>query len=237
MDILEKIECQNIKVSDGTDKELERLSREMFDLGNPLESLKVIGILEKENDVLKKKIAELKTIIKMLEKPFDERSIDYKQAIKTHEEIKKQSKPRPPRLKPDYIKEDSPPPKPPAVYIKEDRNPKKSSVFETPRRLHSTNGMDFIEELQAKIADFESIRIPVLWFADQMELKLKDNDYKGGWDKCTGIYLMGKLLEETIELKNTLDQKFDPKLVVEEAIDVANFAMMIADKYRIKSGN
>lgn len=68
----------------------------------------------------------------------------------------------------------------------------------------------------------------VLWFAAEMEAKLRENDHKGGWSECTVGYLVERLREETVELEMALDAKpFD--VVIREAADVANFAMMLAD--------
>lgn len=81
------------------------------------------------------------------------------------------------------------------------------------------------------------IRKEVLWFAHQMENKLKENDYKGGWDRCTREALLYRLDQELQELKNAIGKigkrhlKEDVvfELVIRESADVANFAMMIAD--------
>lgn len=80
----------------------------------------------------------------------------------------------------------------------------------------------------------------VRWFAEQMEVRLKENDHKGGWQNCRNTWLMGRLLEEFVELQKAVDEcnrapADDPLLpmarlnVLREAADVANFAMMVAD--------
>ena len=43
------------------------------------------------------------------------------------------------------------------------------------------------------------LRPIVKWFAEQMELQLRANDWKGGWDDCPLAYLNGRLREETVE--------------------------------------
>jgi len=65
-------------------------------------------------------------------------------------------------------------------------------------------------------------------FANQMEFKLKRNDYKGGWDECDIHFLLKFLKREVAELEKSISfgNKSD---VIKEAADVANFAMMIAD--------
>ena len=100
------------------------------------------------------------------------------------------------------------------------------------------------------------IREEVMWFAEQMERKLRDNDYKGGWQKCTIGYLRRSMENETQELQRAVialwvfiengyakslrgNGKFVDVTVgklarqtIKEATDVANFAMMIADNVR-----
>jgi NTP pyrophosphatase (non-canonical NTP hydrolase) len=72
----------------------------------------------------------------------------------------------------------------------------------------------------------------VRWFARQMERVLRRNDLKGGWDTSdseTVGYLLGRLNEEVAELVEAIaDDKHYPA-VRDEAVDVANIAMMIAD--------
>ena len=94
----------------------------------------------------------------------------------------------------------------------------------------------------------EMIRKEVQWFAKKMEEKLARNDYKSGWkgyDKdgkqnwkegCSVEWLFFKLSEEIGELSKELrallaGSKTD-EFIILECADVANFAMMIADKFR-----
>ena len=71
------------------------------------------------------------------------------------------------------------------------------------------------------------IRKEVMWFARRMELKLRENDHKDHWTGCDFEYLFRRLMEESTELHAAfLDDQID------EAADVANFAMMIADNAR-----
>lgn len=65
----------------------------------------------------------------------------------------------------------------------------------------------------------------VTWFAQQMEAKLRENDWKGGWKDCRIQYLFEKLDEEVHELSVCISNEE----VIKEAADVANVAMMIAD--------
>jgi len=72
------------------------------------------------------------------------------------------------------------------------------------------------------------MRDEVKQFAEQMEDRLKDNDWKGGWEDCSPMWLAEKLLNEAIELNTALLEKNTNKIAHETA-DVANYAMMIAD--------
>ncbi|MGG4288345.1 hypothetical protein ABEW81_11165 [Priestia megaterium] len=73
------------------------------------------------------------------------------------------------------------------------------------------------------------MRRQVKWFADQMEEKLRENDHKGGWEDCDYGYLIPRLGEEVNELVQAIVSG-QTVSIVKEAADVANFAMMIADK-------
>ena len=71
------------------------------------------------------------------------------------------------------------------------------------------------------------MRNEVIEHAQLMEERLKENDHKGGWLTCSFEYLIRRLREEVNELDTALYEEGDP---IMEAADVANFAMMIADK-------
>jgi NTP pyrophosphatase (non-canonical NTP hydrolase) len=75
-------------------------------------------------------------------------------------------------------------------------------------------------------------RAEVAWFAEQMELKLRENDHKPHWRGSDIEYLHKRLQEEVDELMYELHSPLNEERVVKEAADVANFAMMIADVAR-----
>lgn len=87
-------------------------------------------------------------------------------------------------------------------------------------------------------------RNSLLWFADEMEKVLAANEHKGGWSACTMEYLLGRLEQESAELSEAVcGFEIAParraealEKIVREAIDVANFAMMIADNARKAQG-
>lgn len=82
------------------------------------------------------------------------------------------------------------------------------------------------------------MRESVLWFAGIMEKKLqtKDADFPEGWKNDTVEGLKDRLVEETQELLEAISlaeiMTTPNEAIIVEAADVANFAMMIADKYR-----
>ena len=77
--------------------------------------------------------------------------------------------------------------------------------------------------------DDGKLREPVLWFAKQMENILRTHDDRGGWSECGDLWLFNRMREESQELKRVLG---NPEKTIHEAVDVANFCMMIADNER-----
>lgn len=74
------------------------------------------------------------------------------------------------------------------------------------------------------------LRPVVMAFAEIMEEKLLENEIKGGWADCSPGFLLGRLDDEVLELiAECRRPDRDPKRIVREAADVANFAMMVAD--------
>lgn len=73
----------------------------------------------------------------------------------------------------------------------------------------------------------------VRWFEKFMLSKLRKNRHKGHWNSCAITYLLHRLNIERRELdsiyKRWLDGQATAEQVINEAADVANFAMMIAE--------
>jgi len=70
-------------------------------------------------------------------------------------------------------------------------------------------------------------------FAEIMEQKLVENDHKSGWDKCHTCYLIRRIREEVKELEDAvIFASKKPEDINREAADVANFAMMLAERYK-----
>ncbi len=99
------------------------------------------------------------------------------------------------------------------------------------------NQAQHIAELQKTIRALCAARPQVIAFALAMEAKLKARDERGrrGWIGMPYTHLLQRLRHETYELQNQVDvleleaQIASPAAVLDEAVDVANFAMMIAD--------
>ena len=71
----------------------------------------------------------------------------------------------------------------------------------------------------------------LLWFAREMGLKLQVNDWKEPWDCETDVSLLLQLRGELRELTAAI-RADNHMAVIEEAADVANYAMMLADNHR-----
>ncbi len=82
--------------------------------------------------------------------------------------------------------------------------------------------------LRTQVEELGDLRREVFLLACAMERKLKENDHKEGWSGCGREHFMLKLYEELGELANCIIHG-PPKQVLDEAADVANIIMMIAD--------
>lgn len=75
-----------------------------------------------------------------------------------------------------------------------------------------------------------SLRDEVFAFAQAMEEQLRANDHKPGWKDDDPDDLIARITDETVELTDVVNRRFPRKgLILNEAADVANFAMMVAD--------
>ena len=70
--------------------------------------------------------------------------------------------------------------------------------------------------------------VSVARFAEIMNAKLFKNRYKAHWSTVSQGYLLQRLTEELVELREALISGVD---VSGECADVANFAMMISDNH------
>jgi len=81
----------------------------------------------------------------------------------------------------------------------------------------------------------------VLQFAKHMEAKLAKNRHKGdrsGWLKDSSKALFERLEDETMELEDELYISYGTvESITSECADVANFAMMVADRVSTDTHN
>jgi hypothetical protein len=104
-----------------------------------------------------------------------------------------------------------------------------------PDDYESMNSYYLFEELKTvkqentRLREVLGVRKEVRWFATEMEKTLRKNDHKGGWKDCDNKYLSDRLCDEILELEGAMFGGGSIEDVIKEAVDVANFAMMIAD--------
>ncbi len=79
------------------------------------------------------------------------------------------------------------------------------------------------------------LRPEVAAFAQAMEAQLRANDHKPGWKDDHSRDLIGRMDDEYTELAQAVRFRLgrspltSPATILNEAADVANFAMMVAD--------
>lgn len=100
---------------------------------------------------------------------------------------------------------------------------------------HDTNRA-IAEALTAPDAEHGEPRSVVQWFAQEMERKLQENDYKGGWQGESPFRFANRIHDEWGELADALfrfhTKPSNADAVIAECADIANFALMIADIVR-----
>lgn len=90
------------------------------------------------------------------------------------------------------------------------------------------------------MSEKNELRAPVIWFAIQMEDRLRENDDRGqtGWETMSTGWLLTRMKEEVRELEQAAfplsGDEADVEAIVRECADVANFAMMVADNANMK---
>lgn len=98
-----------------------------------------------------------------------------------------------------------------------------------------------VRELRAELARVRELCPEVIAFAHLMQHKLnmnahkdgegwgRDSSGKRGWKSCSPQFLMDKLYEEVLELTIAIHEGDSAKSIRQEAADVGNIAMMLAD--------
>lgn len=77
----------------------------------------------------------------------------------------------------------------------------------------------------------KGLRPELAEFVEAMEAKLAKNDYKTSWEGESLEYLLGRLIDEQRELMKAFRAGHG---IDDEAVDVANFCMMIYSKVKEK---
>jgi hypothetical protein len=89
-----------------------------------------------------------------------------------------------------------------------------------------------LDELSKILKGIEPRR-EVMQFAQLMELRLRENDWKSHWSTASMGYLTRKLSEKHSNVLTVADS-YDLRLV-RYAVDLANMAMMISDNWLVKN--
>ena len=110
-----------------------------------------------------------------------------------------------------------------------------TSTRVTFQECHDTCGWHVIwkEPIAARPApsDEKALREPLRWFAEQMEAKLKENDWKKSWPELPNKQLLDQWDDQGPLLVAAVIEG-NPKKIIHRAINIANYAMMLADKTR-----
>lgn len=69
-------------------------------------------------------------------------------------------------------------------------------------------------------------------FVTDMGERLEANRHKSTWRERSFLQLLRRVKDETGELERAI-RTGDPKAIIHEAADVANFCMMLADEARL----
>ena len=81
-------------------------------------------------------------------------------------------------------------------------------------------------------------RKAVMQFARRMEVVLREHDWKGGWKAMRDVHTVVELREQAQELQDAIavwsyhyanDRNAGVNRVLDSALDVANYAMMLLD--------
>jgi len=94
-----------------------------------------------------------------------------------------------------------------------------------------SSAMGICDATRPNKSKIRALREEVLWFATEMEVVLQENNHKGGWVNCHVLDLLSKLQEEISELITAI-REGESEDVIKECVDIANYAMMIADNSR-----
>jgi hypothetical protein len=117
----------------------------------------------------------------------------------------------------------------PGGYVGESTASKIAFAHSLGKEIYSMFPQDFGNGVCGMSLDTPRKEVAV--FAQMMERKLKAKDHKGGWSNRAIQDLLSRLRGEIEELQSCVDENSIIG-ILDETVDVANFAMMIADKVR-----
>ena len=106
-------------------------------------------------------------------------------------------------------------------------------VFENQKAKHwdaitPTKRSAHIRDRLTHADNFDFLRDSVQWFATCMEVRLRENDDKGGWSDVPDEHLLEMITSRLWKAQTALSDG-DHITVVNELADLANFAMMLAE--------
>ena len=84
-----------------------------------------------------------------------------------------------------------------------------------------------LDAIKRAVEVYQTKHLPV-WFVDEMEARLKANSYRGGWGTENPAHLINRLFFQVGQLEDAV--RAGEKDIIRRAADVANFAMMVADR-------
>jgi len=88
-----------------------------------------------------------------------------------------------------------------------------------------------LDAIKRAVESYQTKYLPN-WFVEEMEARLRANAYRGGWNNEKETTLINRLFFQVGQLEDAM--RAGDKDIVRRAADVANFAMMIADKTKTK---
>lgn len=66
------------------------------------------------------------------------------------------------------------------------------------------------------------------WFADKMKKKLDAKSHKQSWQSLSSKTLLERIRKELRELEYAIENKYTPEDIIDECVDIANYAMFLA---------
>lgn len=120
-------------------------------------------------------------------------------------------------------------------YVKDHFDEAYHGHYDTPSEFAEA----YITGMLVHADNFDFLRESVQWFATVMEVVLRKNDHKGGWENEPFQYFIDRMRDELSEIEGAIAnlRPSDGDLIdlVNECADLANFAMMLAENAHRKA--